>query len=197
MLWFDNFVRAYIRENLSLMAFDTITNDLVGVAICTECKRKYFQSILEGPIEVEIELELHLYFQPSPMSKTNPMLKRNWTMSVGDNDLGNLAKFSICSMNWRDLWICSPSMKSTDMPSSSFCALTRGFDILDWAQGCRIRSWIWSKPKDSMLWWRKPQVFSPKRYLLESVSRPWVRSNTTITNLGVRSSFRNTITTRL
>ncbi|XP_059084983.1 uncharacterized protein LOC131881963 [Tigriopus californicus] len=38
MLWFDNFVRAYIRENLSLMAFDTITNDLVGVAICTECR---------------------------------------------------------------------------------------------------------------------------------------------------------------
>jgi hypothetical protein len=40
MAWFDNFCRKYISEGLSLMAFDTDTNELVGVSIATECKRE-------------------------------------------------------------------------------------------------------------------------------------------------------------
>jgi hypothetical protein len=38
MPWFDKFVRKYISENLSLMAIDSETGELMGVAVCTECK---------------------------------------------------------------------------------------------------------------------------------------------------------------
>ena len=40
MDWFDNYCRKYISEGLSLMAIDTDTDELVGVAITTVCKRK-------------------------------------------------------------------------------------------------------------------------------------------------------------
>ena len=41
MPWFDDFVRKYISEGHSLMAVDSSNNDeLVGVAILTECRSK-------------------------------------------------------------------------------------------------------------------------------------------------------------
>ena len=41
MAWFDNFVRKYISEGFSLMAWDTNLDRMVGVAIFTQCKRTY------------------------------------------------------------------------------------------------------------------------------------------------------------
>ena len=42
MAWFDNFVRKYISEGYSLMAWDTSIDRMVGVAIFTQCKRKNY-----------------------------------------------------------------------------------------------------------------------------------------------------------
>ena len=39
MAWFDNYCRKYISEGLSLMAVDTDTQELVGLAITTLCKQ--------------------------------------------------------------------------------------------------------------------------------------------------------------
>lgn len=41
MAWFDNYCRKYIAEGLSLMAVDTDTQELVGLAITTVCKREW------------------------------------------------------------------------------------------------------------------------------------------------------------
>ena len=40
MAYFDNYCRKYISEGLSLMAVDTDTKELVGLACNTLCKRK-------------------------------------------------------------------------------------------------------------------------------------------------------------
>ena len=38
MAWFDNFVRKYISEGHSLMAWDIAADKMVGVVIFTQCK---------------------------------------------------------------------------------------------------------------------------------------------------------------
>ena len=40
MAYFDNYCRKYISEGLSLMAVDTDTKELVGLACNTLCKRE-------------------------------------------------------------------------------------------------------------------------------------------------------------
>ncbi len=40
MAWFDNFVGDYISEGYSLMAIDSDSGQMVGLAIFTKCKSK-------------------------------------------------------------------------------------------------------------------------------------------------------------
>ena len=42
MPWFDNFCRGLIREGHSLMAIDSEENELVGLSLTHQCRRKLY-----------------------------------------------------------------------------------------------------------------------------------------------------------